>query len=183
MTPTKQIEQALTGAASPVRIFSPPKTPHRSERHFCSWDKEGSLDRSNNKAARVLPSAKQDGAPLPPSGGGGDPGHTLLRRVRPRAGGVLRDRHAYPGGAGPSQRAARRGESLREKGKVMAEDKSTSAESRLTREGIAPARPSSKEEYERILEWWEGYDPGMDADLLSRVESNSPRPLLWPRSL
>ncbi len=65
----------------------------------------------------------------------------------------------------------------------MAEDKSTSAEGRLTREDIASARPSSKKEYERILEWWEGYDPGMDADLLSRAESNSPRPLLCPRSL
>ena len=69
-----------------------------------------------------------------------------------------------------------------EKGQVMAEDKSTSAESRLTREDIA-ARLSTKEEYERILEWWENYDPGMDADLLSRAESNSPRPLLCPRSL
>src|SRR4028119_1714496 len=123
MPPTKQIEQALTGAASPVRIFSPPKTPHRSERHFCLWDKEGSLDRSDNEAARALPSAKQDGTPLPPSGGGGDPRHTLLRRVCPRAGGVLRHRHAYPrGGGGPPQRAARRGASLREKGKVMAEE-------------------------------------------------------------
>jgi hypothetical protein len=70
-----------------------------------------------------------------------------------------------------------------EKGKVMAQDKSTSAESRLTRVDIASARPSSKEEYERILEWWEGYDPGMDADLLSRAESNSLRPLLRPWSL
>jgi hypothetical protein len=74
-----------------------------------------------------------------------------------------------------------------EKGKVIAQDKSTSAESRLTRVDIASARPSSKEEYERILEWWEGYDPGMDADLLSnllsRAESNSLRPLLRPRSL
>jgi len=65
----------------------------------------------------------------------------------------------------------------------MAEDKSTSAEGRLTREDIASLRLSSKEEYERILEWWEGYDPGMDADLLSRAGSNSPRPLLCPRSL
>ncbi len=61
--------------------------------------------------------------------------------------------------------------------------KSTSAESRFTREDIASARPSSKEEYERILEWWENYDPGMDADLLSRARSNSPRPLLCPRRL
>ncbi len=58
--------------------------------------------------------------------------------------------------------------------------KSTSAEGRLTREDIASARPTSKEEYERILEWWEGYDPGMDADLPSRAESNSLRPLLCP---
>jgi hypothetical protein len=72
---------------------------------------------------------------------------------------------------------------ISEKRKVMAEDKSTSAEGRLTREDIALARPSSKEEYERILERWEGYDPGMDADLLSRAGSNSLRPLLCPRSL
>ncbi len=77
---------------------------------------------------------------------------------------------------GPLAEARRLGE----KGKVMAEDKSTSAEGRLTREDIASARPTSKEEYERILEWWEGYDPGMDADLPSRAESNSLRPLLCP---
>ena len=61
--------------------------------------------------------------------------------------------------------------------------KSTSAESKFTREDTASARPTSNEEYERILEWWENYDPGMDADLLSRAESNSPRPLLCPRNL
>jgi hypothetical protein len=65
----------------------------------------------------------------------------------------------------------------------MAQDKSTSAESMLTREDIASVRSSSKEEYERILERWEGYDPGMDADLVSRAESNSLRPLLCSRSL
>ena len=65
----------------------------------------------------------------------------------------------------------------------MAQDKSTSAESSLPRVDIASSRPSSKEEYERILEWWEGYDPGMDADLLSRAESNSLRPLLRHWSL
>jgi hypothetical protein len=61
--------------------------------------------------------------------------------------------------------------------------KSTLAESRLPREDIASSRTSSEEEYERILEWWECYDPGMDADLHSRAESNSLRPLLCPRSL
>ena len=49
---------------------------------------------------------------------------------------------------GPLAEARRFGE----KGKVMAEDKSTSAE----------GRASSKEEYEHAQEWWEGYDPGMD---------------------
>jgi hypothetical protein len=76
-------------------------------------------------------------------------------------------------------RFARRGRSWPKK----STSKSTSAESRFTREDTASARPSSKEEYERILEWWENYDPGMDADLLSRARSNSLRPLLCPRSL
>ena len=84
----------------------------------------------------------------------------------PRAGGVLRHREAYFAiGAltneeaeglhnGPPSRLAfaRRGRSWPKK--------STSAESRFTRDDIALARPSSKEEYERILEWWEGYDSG-----------------------
>ena len=64
----------------------------------------------------------------------------------------------------------------------MAEEEHLSGEQVFTREDIASARrPSSKEEYERILEWWENYDPGMDADLLSRARSSSLRPLLGPR--
>ena len=94
MTPTKLIEQALKGAASLVRIFSPPRITLGSQRVVGYWNKEGSLDRSDDEAARALPSAKQDGVPLPPSGGGGDPGHSFLRRVCPRAGGVLLYRHA-----------------------------------------------------------------------------------------
>lgn len=39
----------------------------------------------------MLLSAKQDGAPLSPSGGGGDLWSTLLHTVHPQAGGVLRD--------------------------------------------------------------------------------------------
>ena len=38
------------------------------------------------------------------------------------------------------------------RGAFEAEEKSTSAE----------GRASSKEEYNRTQEWWEGYDPGMD---------------------
>jgi len=38
-------------------------------------------------------------------------------------------------------------------GVLETEKKSTSAKSRA----------SSKEEYEHTQEWWEGYDPGMDA--------------------
>jgi hypothetical protein len=63
----------------------------------------------------------------------------------------------------------------------MAEEEHLSGEQVFTREDIASARPSSKEEYERILEWWENYDPGMDADLLSRARSSSLHPLLGPR--
>jgi hypothetical protein len=47
-------------------------------------------------------------------------------------------------------RAIRTGEPFR--GALEAEEKSTSAE----------GRASSKGEYKRTQEWWEGYDPGMD---------------------
>jgi hypothetical protein len=92
----------LTGAASPARIFCPPSTTPGSKRHFGSWDKEGSLERSNDdtdEAAWALPGAKRDGSPLSKSGGGRDLWGTLLQNVRPRAGGVLRDGRAYPGPA------------------------------------------------------------------------------------
>jgi hypothetical protein len=46
---------------------------------------------------------------------------------------------------------------------LKAEEKSTSAKARLTVEDVVSARTSSKEENERTQEWWEGYDPGMDA--------------------
>jgi hypothetical protein len=47
---------------------------------------------------------------------------------------------------------------------LKAEEKSTSAKARLTVEDVASARTSSKEAHEeRTQEWWEGYDPGMDA--------------------
>src|SRR5215208_3243460 len=39
-----------------------------------------------------MPGGKQDGQPLPPPSGGRDTGHSLLRAVRSRAGGVLRYR-------------------------------------------------------------------------------------------
>ena len=65
----------------------------------------------------------------------------------------------------------------------MAEEEHLSGEQVFTREDIASARPSSKEEYERILEWWENYDPGMDADFFSRARSSSLHPLLGPRRL
>ncbi|CAA9386173.1 MAG: hypothetical protein AVDCRST_MAG03-274, partial [uncultured Rubrobacteraceae bacterium] len=55
--------------------------------------------------------AKQDGEPLPPPGGRGDPGRGLLRAVRPRAGGVLRHRRdcRAGGGAGHPRQGAGRG--------------------------------------------------------------------------
>ena len=47
---------------------------------------------------------------------------------------------------------------------LKAQEKSTSAKGRLAEEDVAPARASGKEGYEeRTQEWWEGYDPGMDA--------------------
>ena len=44
------------------------------------------------------------------------------------------------------------------------QEKSTSAKSRLPREGFAPTRTPREEGYERTQEWWEGYDPGMDVN-------------------
>ena len=49
-------------------------------------------------------------------------------------------------------------------GALKAQEESTSVEGRLTREEDAlSVGASSKEENERTQEWWEGYDPGMDA--------------------
>jgi hypothetical protein len=48
-------------------------------------------------------------------------------------------------------------------GALKAQEESTSVEGRLTREDALSVGASSKEENERPQEWWEGYDPGMDA--------------------
>ena len=48
-------------------------------------------------------------------------------------------------------------------GALKAQEESTSVEGRLTREDALSVGASSKEENERTQEWWEGYDPGMDA--------------------
>lgn len=48
-------------------------------------------------------------------------------------------------------------------GALKAQEKSTSAEGRPTKEDVLSVGASSKEENERTQEWWEGYDPGMDA--------------------
>jgi hypothetical protein len=50
-----------------------------------------------------------------------------------------------------------------EGGELKAQEESTSLEGRLTREDALSVGASSKEENERTQEWWEGYDPGMDA--------------------
>jgi hypothetical protein len=50
-----------------------------------------------------------------------------------------------------------------EGGALKAQEESTSVEGRLTREDALSVGASSKEENERTQEWWEGYDPGMDA--------------------
>jgi hypothetical protein len=41
--------------------------------------------------------------------------------------------------------------------------KSTSAKGRIVGEDVKLAKVSGKEENEHTQEWWEGYDPGMDA--------------------
>ncbi len=47
---------------------------------------------------------------------------------------------------------------------LKAKGKSTSAKGRIAAEDVTPTKPSGKEAYEeRTKEWWEGYDPGMDA--------------------
>ena len=48
-------------------------------------------------------------------------------------------------------------------GALKAQEERTSAEGRLTKEGVLSVGASSKEEDQRTQEWWEGYDPGMDA--------------------
>jgi hypothetical protein len=48
-------------------------------------------------------------------------------------------------------------------GALKAQEESTSVEGRLTSEDALSVGTSSKEENERTQEWWEGYDPGMDA--------------------
>jgi hypothetical protein len=48
-------------------------------------------------------------------------------------------------------------------GALKAQEESTSAEGRPTKEDVLSVGASSKEENERSQEWWEGYDPGMDA--------------------
>jgi hypothetical protein len=42
-------------------------------------------------------------------------------------------------------------------------EKSTSAKGRLAGEDVGFILPYSKEGFERTQEYWEGYDPGMDA--------------------
>ena len=45
-----------------------------------------------------------------------------------------------------------------------AREKSASAKGKLIGEDVTPAKAAGKELYEeRTQEWWEGYDPGMDA--------------------
>ncbi len=44
--------------------------------------------------------------------------------------------------------------------------KSTSAKGRVVGEDVKLAKASGKEENEHTPEWWEGYDPGMDASFL-----------------
>ena len=45
-----------------------------------------------------------------------------------------------------------------------AREKSALAKGKLTGEDVTPAKAADKELYEeRTQEWWEGYDPGMDA--------------------
>ena len=47
---------------------------------------------------------------------------------------------------------------------LKAKGKSTSAKGRIAAEDLTLTKTSGKEAYEeRIQEWWEGYDPGMDA--------------------
>jgi hypothetical protein len=48
-------------------------------------------------------------------------------------------------------------------GALKAQEESTSAEGRLTEEDVLSVGASGKEENEHTQEWWEGYDPGMDA--------------------
>jgi hypothetical protein len=45
-----------------------------------------------------------------------------------------------------------------------AKGKSTSAKGRIAAEDVTPTKTPGKEAYEeRTQEWWEGYDPGVDA--------------------
>jgi hypothetical protein len=47
---------------------------------------------------------------------------------------------------------------------LKAKGKSTPAKGRIAGEGVTPTKAFGKEAYEkRTQEWWEGYDPGMDA--------------------
>ena len=46
---------------------------------------------------------------------------------------------------------------------LKAQEESTSAEGRLTKEDVLSVGAFSKEEDQVTQEWWEGYDPGMDA--------------------
>jgi hypothetical protein len=56
----------------------------------------------------------------------------------------------------------RRGEPF--EGALKAQEERTSAEGRLTKEDVlSVGASSSKEEDQHTQEWWEGYDPGMDA--------------------
>jgi len=56
---------------------------------------------------------------------------------------------------GPSERSF--------EGPLNTIEKSTSAKGRLAGEDVGFILPYSKEGFERTQEYWEGYDPGMDA--------------------
>jgi hypothetical protein len=45
-----------------------------------------------------------------------------------------------------------------------AREKSASAKGKLTGEDVTPTKAGKELYEERTQEWWEGYDPGMDAD-------------------
>src|SRR5215212_8325459 len=77
----------------------------------------GHLDRSGDEAG-VVSGAKQDGAPLSPSGGEGDLGYTLLRAMRARAGSVLRHRQPRDAAARVSVRP-RASEAYRGSGQAL----------------------------------------------------------------
>jgi len=74
----------------------------------CRTVQEGGPFDQSNDGTGSMPGAQRDGSSLPSPGGGKDPGHTLLRAVRPGAGGVLRHRRAYGSTEAFGQRAARR---------------------------------------------------------------------------